>query len=537
LALLALLASVGLVLLIACANIANLLLARATSRAREIAVRTALGAGRGRIVRQLLSETAVLGTLGGLVGIALAYWGVQALGSLLAVSLPRANEIKLDRWVLGFALVLSALASCGFGLAPALFSANANPQSNLREGGGRSGESAGRRRARNFLAAGEIALATVLLVAAGLLLRSFSKLTAVHPGFDVGHVVKASVSLPRFQYSTPQQWIAFSDELLARMQTQPGLGDSAMAVPLPVTDGFINLAFDIPGTSPVSAGTSRTADFVSASPNYFHVMGIPLLAGRFFNAHDNLAAPRVTVISQTMAAMYFPNQDPLGKRLKFGFPFENVGEREIVGIAGDVRDVALGENPKPMMYVPFDQAPFWGGNVVVKSTLSLSSVASTIRDEVRRVDKELPVTDIAAMPNLLDASVTPTRFRTFLLALFAGVALVLAATGIFGVISYSVSRRTNEIGIRVALGASSGSILGGVFRETLTLALVGLAIGLPCALGASHLIGHLLFGVSAYDPATLGAVALGLAAVAAMAGYVPARRAMRVDPMVALRHE
>jgi putative ABC transport system permease protein len=536
-ALLALLGSVGLVLLIACANIANLLLARATSRAQEIAVRTALGAGRGRIVRQLLSETTVLGLLGGLVGIALAYWGVQALGSLPTASVPRAGEIRVDRLVLGFALVLSVLASCGFGLAPALFAANSDLQSSLREGGGRSGESARRRRARNFLAGGEIALAVVLLVAAGLLLRSFANLTAVHPGFEVKHVVKASVSLPRFQYSTPQQWIAFSDEFLAEIQTQPGMRDSAMAVPLPITDGFINLAFDIPGNPPLSAGTSRTADFVSASPDYFRVMGIPLLAGRFFNAHDNLAAPRVTVISQTMAQMYFPNQDPLGKRLKFGFPFENVGEREIVGIAGDVRDVALGEDSKPMMYVPFDQAPFWGGNVVVKSTLSVSSVAAAIREEVRSIDKDLPVTDIATMPEIVDASVAQARFRTFLLALFAGMALLLAATGIFGVISYSVSCRTNEIGIRVALGASSGSILGGVFRETLMLALAGLAIGLPCALAASHLIGHLLFGVSAYDPATLGAVALGLAAVAAMAGYVPARRAMRVDPMVALRHE
>jgi predicted permease len=536
-ALLVLLGAVGLVLLIGCANIANLLLARATSRAREIAVRTALGAGRRRIVRQLLSETTVLGLLGGLVGIALAYWGVQALGSVLTASVPRANEISVNRLVLGFALVLSVLASCGFGLAPALFAANSNLQSSLREGGGRSGESASRRRARNLLAAGEIALATVLLVAAGLLLRSFAKLTSVHPGFDAQHVVKAAVSLPRFQYSTPQQWISFSDELLARIQAQPGLRDSAMAVPLPITDGFINLAFDIPGTPPLSAGTSRTADFVSASPEYFGVMGIPLLAGRFFDAHDNLTAPRVTVISQTMARMYFPNQDPLGKRLKFGFPFENVGEREIVGIAGDVRDLALGEDAKPMMYVPFDQAPFWGGNVVVKSTLSAASVAATVREEVRRIDKDLPVTDVAAMPELVEASVAQTRFRTFLLTLFAGMALLLAATGIFGVISYSVSCRTNEIGIRMALGASSGSILGTVFRETLMLASMGLVIGLPCALAASHLIGHLLFGVSANDPSTLGAVALALVATAGVAGYVPARRAMRVDPMVALRHE
>jgi len=245
----------------------------------------------------------------------------------------------------------------------------------------------------------------------------------------------------------------------------------------------------------------------------------------------------VAVISEAMARHYFPNQDPLGKRLMFGFPPDGAAEREIVGIAGDVRDVALGQEPGPMMYVPYAQAPFWGANLVVKSTLGVAGVAAAIREEVRRIDKDLPVTDIATMPEIVDASVAQARFRTFLLALFAGMALLLAATGIFGVISYSVSCRTNEIGIRVALGASSGSILGGSFSRDADAGGGGLAIGLPCALVASRLIGHLLFGVSAYDPATLGAVVLGLAAVAAMAGYVPARRAMRVDPMVALRHE
>jgi putative ABC transport system permease protein len=535
--LLILLGSVGLVLLIACVNIANLLLARATSRAREIAVRTALGAGRGRLVRQLLSETAVLGLFGGAVGIVLAYWGVAASSSLLAASVPRVNEIRVDRFVLGFALVLSAMTSCGFGLAPALFALNPNPQTALREGSGRCGESATRRRARSFLAAGEVALATVLLVAAGLLLRSFSKLTSVDPGFEVMHVMRAAVSLPRFQYSTPQQWIAFSDELLARIQAKPGMRDSAMAVPLPISDGFINLAFDIPGTPALSAGTSRTANFVSASPDYFRVMGIPLLAGRLFNAHDNLSGPRVTVISRAMARTYFPNQDPLGRRLKFGFPFENVGVREIVGIVGDVRDVALGQDPGPMMYVPFAQAPFWGGNVVVKSTLSLSALAETIREETNQIDKDLPVTDITRLPDTLQASVAQPKFRTLLLLLFAAMALALAAVGIFGVISYSVSRRTNEIGIRVALGASRSTILRMVLRETLVLACAGIAVGVLCALGASRLVGHLLFGVSAYDPGTLTAVAVLLAAVAGLAGYVPARRAMRVDPIVALRYE
>ncbi len=536
-ALLVLMGAVGLVLLIACTNIANLLLTRATSRAREIAVRTTLGAGRARIVRQLLSEIAVLGLLGGLAGIALAYWGVRALVSLLPSDLPQLNAIRVDHFVLGFALLLSAVASAAFGLAPALFAANSNLQSGLREGGGRSGESHRSRRARSLLAAGEISLAMVLLVAAGLLLRSFAKLMSVSPGFNPQHIIEADISLPRYQYSTPQQWAAFSDNLLARIQSEPGMRDSAVAVPRPIADGCVNLAFDIVGDPATSASTSRTADYVSVSPEYFHVMGIPLLSGRLFDRHDSRSAARVTVIGRTMARLYFPHQDALGKQLTFAMPPDSGIAREVVGIVGDVRDVALGQDPGPMMYVPYAQAPFWGANVVVRSTLSPSSVAATIRREVQTMDKDLPVTNVTLMQDLIDASVSQPRFRTFLLGLFAAMALVLAATGIFGVISYSVSRRTNEIGIRLALGASRRTILRMVLRETLVLTFAGMVLGIPCALAASRLLGHMLFGVSASDPATLAAVAMGLAAVAALAGYVPARRAMRVDPMIALRHE
>jgi predicted permease len=536
-ALLVLLGAVGLVLLIACANIANLLLTRATSRSKEIAVRTALGAGRSRIIRQLLSETAVLGLLGGVVGIALAYWGVRALSSLLPDNLPQLNAIRVDNFVLIFALALSAIASIAFGLVPALFVSKSDIQASLRESSSRSGESGNRRRARSFLAAAEIALAMVLLVAAGLLLRSFSKLTSVSPGFDAQHIVKAEVSLPQFQYSKPQQWTAFSNQLLAGIQAQPGLQDSAIAIPVPITDGFINLGFEIVGVPPASPSDSRLANYVSVSPNYFRVMGIPLLSGRLFNQQDIADAPRVTLISKALAQRYFPNQDPIGKQLNFGFPPNAGVSREIIGIVGDVRDKSLGDAPAPMMYVPFAQAPFWGANLVVKSTLSTSAVATSIRQQVQKIDKDLPVTDVEKLPDLLDASVSQQRFRTFLLGLFAAMALILAATGIFGVISYSVSRRTNEIGIRVALGASRSTILRMILRETLILAAVGLAVGLPCALAASHLVAHMLFGVSANDPLTLAAVALTLAAVAALAGFVPARRAMQVDPMVALRHE
>jgi predicted permease len=536
--LLVLLGAVGLVLLIACANIANLLLARATSRAREIAVRATLGAGRGRIIRQLVSESAVLGVLGGVAGIALAYEGVHALTSLLPPGLPQVNPIRVDYFVLAFALTLSLLASTGFGLAPAFFVANSNLQSSLREGGGRAGESGRSRRARRVLAAAEIALAMVLLLTAGLLLRSFSNLLEVNPGFDVQNVMKAEVALPRTQYSTARQWIQFADQVLTGLRARPGLEQATVAIPLPLADGNINLGFDIEGMPKESDAETRTANYVSVSTEYFRVMGIPLLSGRLFAEGDLMTSPRVALVSRTFAREYFPNQDPIGKRLVFGFPFDaSNAPREIVGVVGDVRDVALGADPGPMMYVPFAQVPFPGAVIAVKSSLSLAPVAAAIRRTVAGLDKDLPVTDVAEMTEILQKSVAEPRFRTRLLSLFAGMALVLAATGIFGVISYSVSCRTNEIGIRVALGATRSQILGMVLGETLTLAGVGLALGIPASLMAARLLGSMLFGVSAGDPLTLTAVGVSLVAVAAAAGYLPARRAVRVDPLLALRHE
>ena len=535
--LLVILGAVGLVLLIACANIANLLLTRGTSRAKEIAVRISLGAGRQRIVRQLLSESTVLGLLGGTLGIGLAWWGVHALTSLLPENLPRVNAIRVDKSVLGFAFALSLLASLASGLVPAFLVANASLQTNLREGGGRAGESSNSRKARNVLVVAEIALAMVLLVSAGLLLRSFSKLMAVSPGFDVQNLVKAEISLPRVQYAMPKQWLVFSDDLLERIQAEPGVRDSAVVIPSPIADGFINLGFDIAGRPASSSSASRTANYVAAAPDYFHVMGIPLLAGRLIEKRDSMQTPRVTVISKALALQYFASQDPLGQRLSFGFPPDGGAEREIVGVVGDVRDAALGEKPKPMMYVPYGQAPFAGVVVVVRSGLSAANIASVIRRNVEKIDKDLPVTNVAKMTDAVNASVAQPRFRTFLLALFAGMALVLAATGIFGVISFSVSCRTREIGVRMALGASRRGILQIVLRETLALTLTGLLVGIPCALAASRLVEHMLFDVSAYDPATLFAVALALTLVAALAGYVPAKRALQVDPMAALRHE
>jgi putative ABC transport system permease protein len=439
--------------------------------------------------------------------------------------------------VLGFALLLSVSASFVFGLAPALFAADSNVQVSLKEGGGRAGEGGGRRRARSFLVVAEIALAMVLLVAAGLLVRSFVTLTSVSPGFDVKHVLKAEISLPQFQYSTPHQWSAFENELLARIQADPGLRDSAVAVPLPLSEGFINLSFDIPGNPPLSPGTSRTADYAAVSPEYFRVMGIPLLRGRTFNQQDSMSTSRVAVISEAMARIYFPNQDPLGRRLFFGFPPDGDASREIVGIVGDVRDVALHQDPGAMMYVPFAQAPFWGAVVVVKTTLSPASVAATIRQEVRRIDKDLPVTDVETMAGIVDASVAQPRFQTLLLGMFGVMALVLAASGIFGVISYGVSCRTHEIGIRIALGATPAKVLRLVLTESAKLLLLGLAFGIPAALGLGRFLSNLLFGVHPADPLTFVGVATLLTLVALAASYAPTRRAMRLDPMAALRYE
>jgi putative ABC transport system permease protein len=360
---------------------------------------------------------------------------------------------------------------------------------------------------------------------------------ASDPGFQPQNVVKADVSLPRFEYATPEKWNEFGSQLITQVQSEPGMQNSALAVPMPVTDGFVNLGFEIVGAPPLAPGALQTGDYVAVSPDYFRVMEIPLLAGRTFNAHDAMDSARVTLISKTLAQRYFPNEDPIGKQLSFSFPPDPGTPREIVGIVGDVRDVALDKNPGPMMYVPFAQAPLPGAGVVVRSSMSTSNVTAALQRSVAKIDKDLPVNDVKKMPDELEESVAQPRFRTMLIGLFAAMALVLAATGIFGVISYSVSCRTHDIGIRMALGASRQSVLRMILRETLLLAVAGLVVGIPCALAASHLIAHLLFNVSANDPLTIAAVGIALATVALLAGYIPARRAMAVDPMLALRHE
>jgi predicted permease len=536
--LLVLLAAVGLVLLIACANVANLLLARATSRAREFAVRASLGAGRARILRQLLTESAVLGLLGAALAIALAFWGVRGLSGLLPPSFPRADSIRVDGWMLAFALVLSLGASLLFGVAPSLFAADSRLQTTLQQSAGRPGEGKGRRRARNLLITAEVALATVLLIGAGLLIRSFAALLAVNPGFETRNMLRAEVPLPRFQYPMPQQWVAFSNDVLQRIQSEPGLQDTAVVIPLPFPDQSpVNLPFSIVNGPPLPPGRSTTGDYVAISPNYFHVAGIPLLRGRYFSEQDAMSAPRVAIISQELARIYFPHRNPLGQQLTFGFLSDSNVKREIVGVVGDIRDVALNQTPGPMLYVPFAQGPFWGVGLVIKTSLDTSAATRAMEAKVHEVDRDLPVTDVQWMSQAVDVSLGQARLRTWLLGLFGAMALVLAAVGIFGVISYSVSRRTHEFGIRMALGASGREILRLVVTEALRLALAGVAAGIAAAWGLTRLISSLLFGVRASDPATFIVLPLLLTGVALFAAYLPARRATRVDPIGALRHE
>jgi putative ABC transport system permease protein len=532
-ALLFLLGAAGLVLLIACANIANLLLSRATSRGREIALRFALGAGRVRIFRQLLTETVLVGLFGGAAGVLLAICGIWILRPFLPSQLNQIGSIHVGGSVLAFALLLSLAATLAFGLAPALFATPSNLQANIKKGGQRSGHGV-----RSFLAIAEISLAMALLVAGGLLVRSFALVTSVNPGFDPNNVIEAEVSLPQFQYSTPRQWTAFSGELLQRLHAQPGLQDSALAAPLPMDrQGEANFGFSIVGDPPLPPGKTTTADYATVSLDYFGVMRIPLLQGRFFSQLDSPSNPNVAIISETLARRYFPNQNPIGRQMRFGFPPNGNVSREIVGIVGDVRDVALSRKPSSIMYVPFAQAPLYGGEVVVRSSLGTSSVAAGIRQAVHSIDKDLPVTDVEPFPDALGASVAQERFRTLLLSSFSGIALILAAVGIFGVISYSAAQRTQEIGIRMALGAQQRNVLWLILGQAAKLALLGLGAGTVAALLLTRFMASLLYGVSATDPLTFGAVAFVLLDVAVIACYIPARRAIRVDPMVALRHE
>jgi putative ABC transport system permease protein len=533
-ALLVLLGAVGLVFLIACANVASLQLARAASRRKEIAIRVALGAGRQRLMRQFLTESVLLSVIGGAVGLVLAYEALQGLIAWLPADLPRVSEIHVDAGVLAFGLALSVLSGVIFGLTPAWHGTESRLAEAL-EGARGAGEERSSHRARNAFVVAEMALAIVLLIGAGLLIRSFARLQQVNVGFNPAQLLTAQIGLPRAQYAKPEQWISFYKQTLERMNALPGAQEAAVAVPLPLSDSYINLAFEVEGRVPRSKSDSPTADFVAISPNYFHVMQVPLMRGREFSDADSESAPKVCVISSSLAQQLFPNERALGQRIIIGYPAD--AAREIVGIVGDVKDSDLAARESAQVYVPFVQNPFWTADISVRTHGNPSSLSGALRAQIREIDSALPVAEVRPMAEVIGSSIAQPRFRTALLSLFGAAALLLAAIGIYGVLAYTVAQQTREIGIRMALGANPGRVLRLVLAGGLRLAGAGTVIGVLAARMLTQLLNSLLFGVSATDPLTFAAVAGLLLGVALLACYVPARRAMRVDPMVALRYE
>jgi predicted permease len=537
-ALLVLLAAVGLVLLIACVNVANLLLARSMARQKEMAVRCALGAGRGLLVRQLLTESLILSLVGGAAGLLLAGWGTSGLVRLVPDNIPRIARIGVDGPVFLFALAASIVTGILFGIAPAFHSAKVDPIESLKESGRSLSDGVRHDRFRNSLVVVEMALALALLVGAGLLIRSFARLERVNPGFNPQNLLTFSVSPPRTRYPVEQQ-VIFFDRLLRRLEELPGVRQAGAILPLPLGPNRIDIGFSIVGR-PTTPENRPDAQFRTVSPGYFHLMGIPLLEGREFTPQDTRTSTPVIVVSRAFAQQFFPGQDPVGHRIIPGasdHPAETIPPYEIVGVVGDVRASNLGKKPEPEYYVPYSQIMFGGYSIVLRADMAPEGLASAVRGVVRGMDPDVPVYDMKTMDQYLSTSVAQPRFSMLLLAIFAALALVLTAIGLYGVIAYSVAQRTHEIGIRIALGAGPGEVLRQVLGSGARIALLGVACGTAGALAATRLLRSLLFGVSASDPETFAAVALLLFAVAMLACYIPARRATRVDPVIALRQE
>ena len=531
--------AVGFVLLLACANVAHLLLARAAARQKEIAIRCSLGASAGRMFRQLLTESLLLSLAGGALGVPLAWWGLKLLVALHPANVPRLDEVHVDGRVLAFTAALSILTGILFGLLPALRSSAAGLAGLLQEGG--RGGSAGRahRRFHNALVVAEVALAAVLLSGAGLMIRSFERLANVNPGFNPAHVWTARIQLPRWDTQAekydPNRVMAFYAPLLDGLKVLPGVQSAGLVTDLPLSGQNNDTWFTIEGRPPVAPSQRPDADQRTVSPDYFKAMGIPLMQGRYFTADDNLNSAKVAIISESLAKRFFPNQNPIGQHLNIdlGLPFRC----EIVGVVGDVRHRSLAGDVQPTNYVPLAQQPPGGVNIVVRGRTDALALANAVRQEVRALNGGVPVFEVHAMGDLISDSAGAPRFRTQLLVVFAMAALMLAAAGIYGVMSYSVTLRTHELGIRVALGARRRDVTKLVVGQGMLLALAGVAIGLPVAAGLARLAASLLFEVGPADPVSFAAVPAILGAVAFLANYMPARRAARVDAMVALRHE
>jgi putative ABC transport system permease protein len=525
-------AAVGFVLLIACVNLANLLLSRSTARRREMAIRGSLGAGRGRLIRQLLTESVLLGLLGAVFGLALAKLGTGLLVNLSPDILPRAKEIALDVRALGFTGAIAVLTGLLFGLAPAIHMAKADLMAAMRDGGRGNAIGFRRNRLRSVLVVGEVALALVLLSGAGLLMRSFYRLQSMDPGFDPHGLLTFRTNLPTAKYKTDAVNAAFYRRALERIRAIPGVSVAGAGQVFPLSGSDYILEFTQVGKPPVQPGNEPNAAYYSVTPGYFAALHIPLKAGRDFTDHDDGSSP-VIIISEGMARQFYRNENPLGQHIQVG----DAKPAEIVGIAGDVRDQGLENLGRPAMYVPNPQDPFDSMFFGVRTAGDPESLIASIRTVMRDLDPELPLDAVGTVDALVSTSLSQRRFSMLLMASFAGLALVLAMVGIYGVISYSVTQATQEIGIRMALGAGRAHVLRIVLGYAGLLMAVGLALGLGAALLSGRWLTTQLFEIRSTDPLTLAAVALALLAAGVAASLIPAWRAMRVDPLVALRNE
>jgi predicted permease len=530
-----LLGAVGFVLLIACANVANMLLARAAGRQKEIGIRLALGAGRGRIIRQLLTESVLLAVVSGLISLLLALWCTDVLVALSPDYIPRRSEIGIDANVLGFAMAVSILTGIIFGLAPALNASRPDISRSLKEGGlarvGLRGE-----KLRNLLVVSEVALSLVLLIGAGLMINSLLRLQRVNPGFNPDKVLAMRVSLSP-KYSEPAQQIEFFKQLVERIEALPGAKTVGAINDLPFSGNQSITVITVEGSQPVEQGKEPRIEWRQISPNYFRTMEIPLIVGRDFTLQDNRSAAPVAIINQTMARKHWPDQNPVGRRFKFGGSNSTRPWVTIVGVAGDIKHLGLNESEGPALYISYLFSPRSGMYITVKSALEQADLLSAMQKEVWAIDRDQPVGRTATMNELLSRSVSEPRFYSLLLGIFAFVALAIAAVGIYGVMSYSVTQRTHEIGIRMALGAQPGDVLKLVLGKSLLLVLIGIGIGLTASAALTQALSSLLFGVTPTDPATFTGISLLLSSIALLASYIPARRATKVDPMVALRYE
>lgn len=533
--LLMLLGAVGMVLLIACANVANLLLARASARETELAVRTAVGAGRGRLTRQLLTESLVLATLGGITGLVLAWWGTRLLVALAPPDIPRLTEAVIDPAVLGFTALISVVTGVLFGLVPALQLSGGALLPALRSGGRGNVSASGTRRARNGFLVGQIAFSVVLLIGAGLLIRSFLNLQQVDPGFRSEGVLTFRVSLPASQYDSDEKRAAFVAGALERLSDTPGVNAAAAVQNLPMKGGGLSFTFDVAGRTPARAGEELGAAVRIATPDYFQTLGIPLLRGRGFSDQDHADAPVAMLISESAAQRYFPGEEALGQRIRLHWG--DIGEATVVGVVGDVRHLGLTGTEEPVVYLAHAQRPLGSMDFVLRTSSPSEATIRHAAATITQLDPGLPVYDVRPLTRIVGDTIAPTRFYTSLLAVFGVVALLLAAIGIFGVVSYTVRQRSREFGLRMALGAEPERILGMVVRNAAILAGVGVILGAAGALLGARVLAGLLYGVGSADPATFLLVGALLLAVALCASALPARAATRVEPVAALRGE